>query len=412
MGWYGGAMATEVWRSAPQAGERRPGPTRTPGVNTVSTAWPASLQLPTGSWSPGAYLLRLDGQHGQRYVPLTVRSPDTVGRVVLIQPDTTWQAYNDWGGYSTYHGPGGLNDFPNRSPVVSFDRPYANDGAAEFLVGELPVVAHAERLGIPLAYASDTDLDSIPGLLSGARAVVSMGHDEYYSPAMRAAVTSARDSGTNVAFLGANAVFRRVRFEPSPTGPRRLMVNYKRTSDPLYGKDNGQVTVDWREPPSLDPESSLTGTLYECNPVDADLVIIDAANWLFAGTAAQDGQHLPHMVGSEYDRVNPGAPTPPDIEVLSHSPVDCRGVHSFADSAYYTVASGAGVYDSGTLVLARGLPEAGAAEPTADVVGGLLTNLLTAFAAGPAGSAHPAHRNVEALHEYAGDPIEAHHNLW
>jgi hypothetical protein len=42
--------------------------------------------------------------------------------------------------------------------------------------------------------------------------VISLGHDEYWSPAMRHTVEGARDAGTNLAFLGANAVYWRVRF--------------------------------------------------------------------------------------------------------------------------------------------------------------------------------------------------------
>jgi hypothetical protein len=412
MGWYGGVMAARVWQSNSQPGVRQAAATRTPTVNTVQTAWPTSLQLPTATWEPGAYLLRLDAAAGQRYVPFTVRSASTAGKVVLIEPVTTWQAYNEWGGYSSYHGPGGTADFDNRSRAVSFDRPYASDGAADFISSELPVIAHAERLGLNLAYATDIDLDQRHDLLTDARAVVSMGHDEYWSTAMRATVTAARDRGTNVAFLGANAVFRHVRFNPTPTGPDRLMICYKRTSDPLYGVDNSQVTVDWREPPLSTPESSLTGAYYESNPVDADMIITDPSNWLFDGTGATAGQRLPHVVAFEYDRVNPGAPTPHDIEVLTHSPLTCRGVHSYADSAYYTVASGAGVYDSGTLGFAAALPEAGATGLTAHVIGGELTNLLTAFAAGPAGPGHPANRNIDPLHEYPGDAIQDHHNSW
>ena len=33
------------------------------------------------------------------------------------------------------------------------------------------------------------------------------------------------------------------------------------------------MTSDWREPPHLDPESSLTGTLYEGFPAVADYVV-------------------------------------------------------------------------------------------------------------------------------------------
>jgi hypothetical protein len=71
------------------------------------------------------------------------------------------------------------------------------------------------------------------------------------------------------------------------------------------------------------------------------------------------------------------------------------------------VASGAGVFDAGTSWFPLGLTEAGATGVTARVIGGELTNLLTAFAAGPAGRSHPASRNIDALHEYAGDPIAA-----
>jgi len=65
----------------------------------------------------------------------------------------------------------------------------------------------------------------------------------------------------------------------------------------------------------------------------------------------------------------------------------------------------AGVFDVGTSWFPLGLPEAGAKGLVARVIGGELTNLLIAFSEGPAGLAHPAHRNVEALHEFAGDPI-------
>ena len=407
MGWYGAVGGAPVWHRAGLPGTRQPAARHDGPTSTVRTRWPTSLLLPTEQWPPGAYLLRLDSAAGQRYVPLTVRSPDTAGRVVLVDGVTTWQAYNVWGGYSLYQGPGGRADFANRSTAVSFDRPYDGDGSGQFLQHDLPTIAHAERLGLPLAYVTDIDLHADPTLLDGARAVVTLAHDEYWSSAMRAAVTHARDTGVNVAFLGANAVFRHIRLARTRYGPNRLEVNYKRLNDPLVGVDDAEVTTDWREPPVPRPESVLTGVTYECNPVNADLVVTDPDNWLFAGTGAPAGLRLPHLVGPEYDRVNPGMPTPQRIEVLSHSPVTCRGVSSFSDSAWYTVPSGAGVFASGSNWFTRGLPEAGGTGVTARVVGGMLTNLLVAFAAGPAGEAHPARPNVAALHEYAGDPVAA-----
>lgn len=407
MGWYGAVGGALVWHRAGLRGTRQP-PARHDGpTSTVRTQWPTSLLLPTEQWPPGAYLLRLDSPSGQRFVPLTVRSPETAGRIVLVDGVTTWQAYNAWGGYSLYQGPAGKADFAHRSTAVSFDRPYDGDGSGQLLTLDLPTIAHAERLGVPLAYVTDIDLHRDPTVLVGARAVVTLAHDEYWSSAMRLAVTRARDTGVNVAFLGANAVFRHIRLAPTRYGPNRLEVNYKRLNDPLVGVDDAEVTTDWREPPVPRPESELTGVFYECNPVDAPLVVTDPGSWLFAGTGARAGLRLPHLVGPEYDRVNPGVPTPRRIEVLSHSPVQCRGVPSFSDSAWYDVPSGAGVFASGSNWFTRGLPEAGATGVTARVVGGMLSNLLLAFAAGPAGAAHPAQPNLAGLHEYAGDPVAA-----
>ena len=64
---------------------------------------------------------------------------------------------------------------------------------------------------------------------------------------MRSGVEAARDRGVNLAFFGSNAINRHIRFESSPLGPDRHEVAYKAASeDPLTGKDNAEVTVDWR----------------------------------------------------------------------------------------------------------------------------------------------------------------------
>lgn len=395
MGWYGAVGGAKVWRSAPLKGVVRAPATFVVATRTVTTSWPTSLQLQTGSWPPGAYLIRLDSKVGQRFIPFTVRSPSTKGRVVLVDEVTTWQAYNEWGGYNLYHG---RNGYADRALVVSYDRPYSVKRAGELVIGDLPAIARAERIGIPTAYATDVDVHADPHLLDGARGVVFLAHDEYWSTAMRDAVTRARDAGVNVAFLGANNVFRHIRLEPGPTGPNRMEVNYKGGPDPLLGRNDAEVTVDWREPPVSRPESDLTGVLYECNPTETDWVVTNPSNWLYAGTPARAGMRLRHIVGYEYDRVNLRSPRPARMEIVSHSPVRCRGTSSFSDSVWYTVPSGAGVFASGSIWFTRGLPEAGTSGVTSQVVAGMVDNLLRAFAAGPAGHAHPAVPNVSAVY--------------
>ncbi len=415
MGWYAGDLARRVWSSGPVRGRRQAPPTFTRATRTVSCDWHRSLELPTADWPPGCYLLRLDGDNGaQRYVPLTIRSATTAGKIVFKNAVETWQAYNLWGGYDLYQGPGGYGD---RSYAVSLDRPYAGKGAEQFLVFERKLVNLVERLGLDVAYVTGMDIDADPRLLDGARALISPGHDEYWTPPERAHVTAARDAGVNVAFFGANAMFRRTRLAPTRLGANRLVICYKTsyTLDPMYGRDNALVTSDWRDPPHPDPESSLTGTLYESNPTTADYVVAVPDAWMFAGTGVRKGTRFRGLVGDEYDRVNPVYPVERPIEIVSHSPLTCRGVHSYSDSAYYTHPGGAGVFNTGTMRWVQSLAPVYGSElgpHPGRFTRRVTANVLRAFAEGPAAHAHPARDNLAAMHEWPGDPIAAGHNLW
>jgi hypothetical protein len=420
MGWYNGDQARLVWQSATVAGRQQNPATVTPEVNTVQTDWDPSLTIPTGDWPEGSYLLRMDAESGpQRFVPITVRSASTAGKVVIKNATETWQAYNTWGGYDLYNGPGGIADYDNRSVVVSLDRPYDANGAFMFLAHDRPLIQLAERLGMPLAYVTSMEIATEPHLLDGASALFSLGHDEYWSPPERANVTAARDAGVNIAFMGANCMFRRTRLASTPLGPQRQVICYKTSyvQDPMYGKDNALVTSDWREPPNPDPESSLIGTLYESNPTNADYVVATPDAWMFAGTGVQKGTSFPGLVGIEYDRVNPDSPVERPIQVLSHSPLTCRGVNSYADSAYYTHASGAGVFNTGTMRWVGAFDpheyaEFGVNQRGANFVKRVSANVLRAFADGPAAAKYPANDNLDAMQEWAGDPIASQHNLW
>jgi hypothetical protein len=440
VGWYNGDLARKVWESGPVRGHRQrppgfmppspPSPASTepgstaPGstagavpTNTVHADWGRSLSLSTDGWPAGSYLLRLDAASGgQRYVPLTVRSASTAGRVVLKNAVSTWQAYNTWGGYDLYLGPHG--SYADRALAVSLDRPYDQEGAFLFLVYERKLINLAERMGLPLAYLTSFDIATDPHALDGASALVSPGHDEYWTPQERGYVTAARNAGTNLAFLGANAMFRRIRLAPTSLGASRLVICYKTSylDDPLYGTDNALVTNDFRELPDPDPESSLTGTLYEGFPAVADFVVTAPGAWMFAGTGAAAGDRFPALVGIEYDRVNPGWPVERPIQVLSHSPLTCNGVNSYADSAYYTHRGGAGVFSAGTMrwVESFGPPTYnwGLTRAAGRLTRRVTANVLRAFADGPAADRYPARDNLREMSEWPGDPIAARHDLW
>jgi hypothetical protein len=399
VGWYGGSQARLVWKSSHVAGKLQDAPQFESATRTVHAGWDQTLSLSTAGWPEGAYLLRLDADNGhQRYVPLVVRSAGADGKMLVMHAAATWQAYNLWNGYDLYQGENGA--YETRSYVVTFDRPYDDNGALKFMVYERAAVVLAERLRLPLAYTTGLDVHVDPSVLTGARAIVSLGHDEYWTPEQRQYVTQARDAGTNLAFLGANTCFRRIRYQDTAVGANRSVVCYKSAyaKDPYYPLHPAQVTTDFRAEPDADPESSMTGVLYEGYPTDAPYVVHQPEHWLFDGTGVKLGDSFDHLIGVEYDRVTPGEPTPRPIEIIAHSPLVCNGRASHSDSAYYTVPSGAGVFASGTMRWVEGLMagtgddggDHGMDSRAAAFVTRTTTNLLTAFAAGPAGKSKPA----------------------
>lgn len=403
-GWYQGTEGRPIWRSGRLRGKLGAPPRVLAPTNTVVTDWPVSLTIDTTGWLPGYYVFRLDADTGgQRYIPLAVRSGSAAGKIVLLNGDTTWQAYNPFGGYSLYQGPDGA--YADRAKAVSFDRPYGGptgQGDSEFQENLLPLVGLVERMGLPLEYLSDTDLHADPHVLDGALAVLSPGHDEYYSTRMRSVLQSARDKGTNLAFFGANAIYRHIRMESTSSGANRLQICYKEPAeDPLYGHDNAEVTGQWRYAPHPRPESVLTGVFYESNPVRADMVIVNPHNWLFANAKVKAGTRLPGLVGGEYDRVNLAVPTPRPIEVLAHSPLICHGRSSYSDMAYYTTRQGAGVLSTGTNSWIRAL-DGGFGQLCRHVTIAVTTTLLTAYANGPVGHRRPARDNLDSISDRGG----------
>ncbi|HET6875138.1 MAG TPA: N,N-dimethylformamidase beta subunit family domain-containing protein, partial [Acidimicrobiales bacterium] len=343
----------------------------------------------------------------QSWVPLTVRDDSSRAAYVIVNAVTTWQAYNTFGGYDLYQGLAAHgSSFANRSRVVSFDRPYAfGSGAADFYGNEYPLVRLVEKLGLDVTYTTDVDLDEQPGRLKQHGTVVSLGHDEYWSSTMRDGVTTARDAGVNLVFLGANAIYRHIRLGPSPLGPDRHEVCYKSASeDPLNGRDDAEVTVDWPSPPVPRPEQTVIGDQYRCNPVRAPFVMVDPRSWIAAGTGLAAGGRLPGLVGSEYDRYVPSLPGPRNVEIVGHSPLTCRGAPDWSDATYYTEPGAGGVFASGTNLWVASLGGACSSPCEIPAVTRMTANVLARFGRGPAGVTAPSSPNWTAFYPGGSAP--------
>ena len=376
MGWYAGAGARRVAGAIVRDGIAQEIAAADPVTGLVECAWRDPYHLDTrdaaGAWPSGIYLARLTAAtQVQSFIVFVVRDDARASALLFQSSVTTFAAYNNWGGKSLY----GFNSGNAPARKVSFDRPYAVnpygvrlDGAGDFLRRwEYNAVRFLEREGYDVSYATDVDTHERPVAGAGApphRVFLSIGHDEYWSSPMRAHVEAARELGVHLAFLGADACYWQIRFEPSSRGDaNRTIVGYKEAAgslDPLALDGRPQndhlITGRWRDLPVARPEDRLVGVMYTADPVDADVVVSQADHWAFAGTGLRNGDALPGLLGYEVDAMFGAGP--PGIARLAHSPfVDqgAQGKPRYADMTVYAAESGALVFAAGSVQWSWGL---------------------------------------------------------
>ncbi len=108
---------------------------------TVSASW----AVPADATS-GVYIARLqyDNSSGASHIPFIVRNDSSTSDIIFQTSDTTWEAYNDYGGNSLYTGNGSVG----RAYKVSYNRPFntRSDAPEDFLFNaEYPMIRYLER---------------------------------------------------------------------------------------------------------------------------------------------------------------------------------------------------------------------------------------------------------------------------
>lgn len=397
LGPYEGKGAVQVLAPTPVNTALQTAVASDPTTKATSAPWDVSTTLQTDQWPPGLYFLHVSSGGVARNVPFVVRDTDLAGKVVFVAGDTTWQAYNSWGGKSLYKG---ANGFADRSYAVSFDRPYSSADWQIWYDFDVSVISALQETSAPIGYTSVTAITADPDSLDGAAGVISNGHDEYWPLPYRDALVQARDAGTNLAFLGANAGYWRVRLEDTATGPDRLMVGYKSAAlDPVSGARD--TTARYRDNPQPLPETTVVGQLYDCYPSAGDVTITQPDFFLFAGTGVQKGTDIPGLVGNESDRAYATADTPRPIQVPAVSTATCKDTTTYSTMVYYTVPSGAGVFSTGTMNWGRAMSgpteSFGLTQATTDFTRTVTRTLAENMAAGPMGKAHPAQDDYSVI---------------
>jgi hypothetical protein len=235
----------------------------------VSATWDVPSDAVSGVYL--AKLTRTDGTFGESQIAFVVRNDNSKSDILVQTDDTTWQAYNSWGGRSLYDGLGTVAVSYNR-PISEFT-PASAGGTPATNLGLLfsysyPEIRWLEQNGYDVTYASGIDTARDPNVPLGHHVFLSTGHDEYWSGSQRANVEAARDAGVNLAFWGGNDVYWRTRWGASMDGSQdyRTLITYK-TSQSGRADPSGEWTGLWRDLGAqsaygITPENALTGTFY------------------------------------------------------------------------------------------------------------------------------------------------------
>ena len=91
---------------------------------SVTDTWNVPSDAVSGVYI--AKLVREDGTQGENQIPFVVRNDASHSDIVFQTSDTTWQAYNAWGGASLYQN--FLGTGTRRAYAVSYNRPVETEG--------------------------------------------------------------------------------------------------------------------------------------------------------------------------------------------------------------------------------------------------------------------------------------------
>jgi len=307
-----------------------------------------------------------------------VREDASRSSMIFQTSDTTWQAYNLYGGANTYYA---LDPPYRRAYKVSYNRPFQTRAtrAVNILFGaEYPMIRWLESNGYDLSYQSGIDTHRNPtSQLVNHKIFLSVGHDEYWSGQQRKNVEDARDSGLNLAFFSGNEVFWRTRWE---NDYRHLVVYKESQARSKIDPNITEWTGTFRDSRSFNPigarpENALTGTIFTVNAWRHDALEVPSAFSklrFWRNTSIQNlanGQKKvikPGLLGHEWDEDIDNGFRPAGLVRLSRTTinnlwmvqdfiVNCdsgTGTHSLV---IYRAASGALVFGAGTVQWSWGL---------------------------------------------------------
>lgn len=392
-----------------------------------------------GSWAvpadavPGVHVIKIWRTNLTSAVshigPFVVHDPARKASVLIKVSESTWAgAYNHasanpadiFAGKNLYgQGTTGsfIADAAQRCKAVSLRRTIVTRRSypqTHFMNAEYPLLRFVERLGWDVDYATSAMVDADPTLLLGRDAVISSGHDEYWSAAMFDAFTAARDSlaaPSHLVFLSGNEAFWHIRWNAGRTA-------FDCWKDSLDGALNasGLYSGTWQDTRGFNsdrrPAALLVGQRFRHNAFANLPLIATAAHaaspfWRSTAVAALTGPATwtspVGLVGFEADEPADTSATekPAGLIRLSQATSNVTGMLADDNGAVYSLSgsythsitayrdpeSGAAVFGFGSCQIAWGLDDVHDRHPGGSLVSQpiqqAITNLLVDLGATP-----------------------------
>jgi hypothetical protein len=318
---------------------------------SVSTTWTIPNTAVTGVY---VALFKENATNKQCPVGFVVKG-NFGADYAVVRPTTTDQAYNSWGGWSLYTVEG-------TGVKVSYNRPiWLTTNLYDY---EINFIQWVEQQGYNLTYYADIDIHANSALLLNSKAMISTGHDEYWTKERRDGWEAAISAGISSAFLGANPSGWQARLEVDASGTdNRTLVCYKVATfptpgtlshDPIYGVDNTRVTSLWRDNVLSRPEDAMVGIMYsgyQPNGITGNFhwtadssmdTTFTAGTGLVAST-----NYGTDIVGYEWDKIQTGSPS--GVKTIGTTAVTGTGGADTSNTTWYRHASGALVFATGSI---------------------------------------------------------------
>ena len=395
---------------------------------TITASWAVPANAVSGVYL--AHLVDLTNTSNENQIPFIVRADESTSDILFQTSDTTWHAYNGWGGANLYggNGPGG-DSAPGRAYKVSYNRPIGTRdsigtyaGWQDFLFGaEYAAIYWLEQNGYDVSYIAGVDTARSPSLLHQHKIFTSTGHDEYWDTAARSNIEVARSAGVNLVFMSGNEVYWKTRWESSIDGtntPYRTLVCYKETRhnaplDPLDASPTWTWTGTWRDlrfsPPADGgkPENHATGTIFQVDSWRSDAIQVPYPMsalrfWrntpnVSTLTSGQTWTLTPNYLGYEWDSSPDNGFAPAGLIDLSSTTLSVNtylldygsttgnGTATHNLTLYRDPTSGALVFGAGTVFWSWGLSAEhdGSPTPTDPNVQQAMVNLLADMSVQP-----------------------------